>query len=45
VARAILTRVMACPSVSDAEYKAELSKKLTAFTVAQLINYIENTGH
>jgi len=35
---------MASASI-DAEYKAELSKKLTAFTAAQLIDYIEHTGH
>jgi len=38
---------MAFASMADAEYKlgVVLSKKLTAFTVLQLINYIENMAH
>jgi len=36
---------MASASVTDAEYKTELSKKLTAFTAEQLLDYIENTGN
>jgi len=35
---------MASASMTDAEHKADLSKKLTAFTVAQLVDYIEHTG-
>jgi len=36
---------MATASVTAAEFVAELNKKLTTFTVPQLLGYIEHAGH
>jgi len=36
---------MATAGFTDAEFVAELNKKLTASTVPQLLGYIEHAGH